>query len=91
MIHGIIDFFCRLRVPSGTQLFGLFYRSRSVTNALTPFTSIVSELQGVAAHHRNHAIEKTILAHELTIQAAAHDSEADGAKMLASKLQGLLI
>lgn len=83
-------FFGRLRVPSATQLFGLFYKSRSVTTALTPFTAIVSELLGVADHHRLQSIGKTVQAAQLTAEATAHDLEADSAKVIAGKLQGLL-
>lgn len=90
MFRGFVDFFCRLRLPSVRQMFGLFYASRSTTSALTTFNSVIGELEGVADHHTAQSVEKTIAAGALQQEADAHNVEAASAALIAGKLKGLL-
>lgn len=90
MFHGIVDFFSRLRVPSPSEIFGCFYKSRTVTSALTAFNSTLADLRHVADHNNAQAAVKAAEASLLDDQARLHADEATSAATIASKLNALL-
>lgn len=78
------------RLPSLSEIFGLFTKSRTVASATKALNDAVHCLEDVVAHHSAKAAAKAAKAIDLNQQASAHTAEATQAAAVAANLTSLL-
>jgi hypothetical protein len=80
----------RFRLPTLSEIFGLFYRSRSVASAISTFTGAVKRLEDVALYHEQQRAAKVEQSNALAARAEEHGLEAQSATAIASKVKALI-
>lgn len=80
----------QLRLPSLSEVAGLFWRPRSVLSAARPIVDVITRLDAAGAHHDRLATSKTIKALQLNLEVSDHRKEAAIADKVAGNLQELV-